>query len=184
MDGIIKQKTEQTGRFNVQVKKEEKPKIELKTSLPFIKWEAEEYEYIPKSNNWFWSVGIITVGLVFASILLDNFLFAILVLISGLAVILYGARRPRKILFSLAPRGLQIENRLFPYENLKSFWLHYEPPYKKILIVESKKVFAPSISVPLGDVNPNTIRDHLLKFLKEQRHEETFTQTIMRLIGF
>jgi hypothetical protein len=172
------------GRFRVDIKKEEKPKPELKTSLPFIKWEAEEYEYIPKSNNWFWSVGIITIGLVFASILLGNFLFAILVMIAGLTIVLYGARKPRKVSFSLTPRGLQIEKRLFPYENLKSFWLHYEPPYKKLLTIAPKKIFAGAISVPLGDVNPNIIRDHLLKFLKEERYEETFTQTIMRLIGF
>ncbi len=172
------------GRFSVNIKKEEKPKTELKTSLPLIKWEAQEYEYIPKSNNWFWSVGIITIGLVFASILLNNFLFAILVMISGLTIVLYGARRPGKISFSFTPRGLQIEKRLFPYENLKSFWLHYEPPYKKLLTIAPKKFFSPTISVPLGDVNPNTIRDHLLKFLKEERHEETFTQTITRLLGF
>jgi hypothetical protein len=157
--------------------------VEFKDSRPLIRWEALEYEYVPKSNNWFWTVGIIFVGLSIASVLLGNFLFAILVLIAGFAVILMGIRRPKKISFSFTVRGLQIEKRLFPYENLKSFWIHFEPPHKKLLTIEPKKFFMPIISVPLGDINPNVVREHLLKFLKEERHEESFIQTIIRLAG-
>ena len=165
-------------------KKEEAPKTELKTSLPFIKWETLEYEYIPKSNNWFWSVGIITLGIMFASALLGNVLFAILVLIGGLAVIIYGARKPKKVSFSFDSRGLQIDKRLFPYENLRSFWIHYDPPYKKLLTIEPKKIFMPTLIIPLGDTDPNAVREYLLKFLKEERREESFIQTISHLIGF
>jgi hypothetical protein len=189
MDDIIVrqkeiEKKQDRGRFGVNIKKQENPNPELKTLLPLIKWEAEEYDYIPKSNNWFWSVGIITIGIAMASIFLNNILFAVLVVLGGVTIILYGARRPRKVVFSIIPRGVQIENRLFPFENLKSFWIHYEPPYKKLLTIEPKKLLMPVISVPLGDINPNTIREHLLKFLKEERREESFIQTIIRLIGF
>lgn len=187
MDDIIRQKEiskrQSRGRFEVNIKKQEKTNPELKTSLPLVRWEALEYDYIPKSNNWFWGMGIITAGVVLASLLLGNTLFAVLVAVAGLTIILYGARRPKKILFSFTARGLQIENRLFPYENLKSFWIHYEPPYKKLLTIGPKKFFMPTISVPLGDINPNIVREHLLKFLKEERHEETLIQTIIRLTG-
>jgi hypothetical protein len=183
MDAIKKQKIERFNKFKVDIKKEEKITPELKSSPPLIKWEALEYEYVPKSNNWFWTIGIISVSLSVASILLGNILFAILVLIAGFAVILAGIRRPKKISFSLTAQGLQIEKRLFPYENLKSFWIHYEPPYKKLLTIEPKKFFIPIISVPLGDINPNIVREHLLKFLKEERTAESFIQTIIRLTG-
>jgi hypothetical protein len=196
MDGIVKIKPTNLGRpasgtarpqkisEEGETKKTEEPKMELKTSLPLIKWEAPEYDYIPKSNNWFWSVIIITIGLVFASFLLGNMLFAILVMISGLTIILYGARMPRKISFSFTSRGLIIEKRLYLYENLRSFWIQYEPPHKKLLAIVPKKHLMPAISIPLGNVNPNDIREHLLKFLKEERYEETFVQTISHLIGF
>jgi len=51
-------------------------------------------------------------------------------------------------------------------------------------IMNSKKLFMPTILIPLGDTDPNIIREHLLKFLKEERHEESITQTISRLLGF
>lgn len=165
-------------------KKSTKQEEKLKSTPTLIRWEALEYEYRPKSNNWFWTIGIISLGLSVASLLLGNLLFAILILIAGFAIILAGARRPRKILFSFTSRGLEIEKRLFPYENLKSFWIHYEPPHKKLLSIEPKKIFMPMIFIPLEDINPNIVREHLLKFLKEERREESFVQTIIRLVGF
>lgn len=163
---------------------EEKPAAGLKTEIAAIKWEAPEYEYVPKSNNWFWSVAIVAISVILASALLGNFLFAILGAVAALAVIVYGARRPRKVIFSFTARGIKIDKHLFPYENLESFWLHYDPPLKKFLTVEPKKLFMPTITVPLADTDPNAIRDYLLKFLKEERHEESLITTITRLLGF
>lgn len=189
MDDIIRQReiphpSRPTGGPGKSEKPAKKEEPEFKGSRPLIRWEALEYEYVPKSNNWFWTIGIISVALVTASVLLGNFLFAILVLIAGFAVILSGARRPKKIPLLFTDRGLQIEKRLFPYENLKSFWIHFEPPHEKLLTIEPKKFFMPLISVPLGDINPNVVREHLLKFLKEERREESFIQTIIRAVGF
>jgi len=186
MNDIIRQKKEKNefAQEKEMATQEEAPKIELKSSRPLLKWEAFEYEYIPKSNNWFWSVGIIAASAALASVLLGNILFAILVMIAGLTIILYGVKKPKKIMFSFAGRGLQIDDRLFPYENLRSFWIHYDPPAKKNITIEPKKILMPTISIPLGDTDPNIIREHLLKFLKEERHEESITQTISRLLGF
>ncbi|MDP3051976.1 MAG: hypothetical protein Q8N42_00535 [bacterium] len=164
--------------------REEKNPGDPKPFPSAIKWEALEYEYIPKSNNWFWSIVIIVIGISFASILLGNMLFAIFVVIAGLAIILFGARKPREISFSLSAKGLQIEKRLFPYENLRSFWIHYDPPKQKLLTVELKKLLMPAISIQLGDTDPNAVREYLLKFLKEERREEPLVATITRLLRF
>ena len=184
MDEIINAEKEKPEPAREEALEEEKPKIELKSSRPLLKWEALEYEDIPKSNNWFWSVGIIAASATLASILLGNILFAILVMISSLTIILYGVKRPKKVIFSFTGRGLQIDSRLFPYENLRSFWIHYDPPAKKNITIEPKKLFMPTMLIPLEDTDPNIIREHLLKFLKEERHEESITQTISRLLGF
>ncbi len=192
MDDIVKQKKinppqnikapkKQEEKLNQQ---EETPKKEPNPAFSLIKWEAPEYEYIPKSPNWFWSVGIIAVAIAVASVLLGNALFAILVLLAGFSVILFASRRPRKIWFSLTVQGIQIDNRLFPYENIRSFWIHYDPPHKKMLSIELKKIFMPGMLIPLSDNDPNVIREHLLKFIKERRHEESFTEILTRLLGF
>ena len=188
MDDIIRPRKEKPEPMPEETEEEaieeEKPPIELKSSRALLKWEALEYDYVPKSSNWFWSVGIIAIGAIVAASLLGNILFAILVIIATLTIILYGMKKPRKVMFSFTGRGLQIENRIFPYDNLRSFWIHYEPPVKKLVTIEPKQFFMPTISVPLGNADPNMVRDHLLKFLKEERREESLAQTITRLFGF
>ncbi len=166
------------------IKKQDSQENEPKPLPTSIKWEAPEYEFIPKSNNWFWSVGILSLAISVASILFGNILFAILILVEGVAVILYGAKKPKKIVFILNPRGLQIENRLFPFENLGSFWIHYDPPHKKFIAIEPKKFLMTTISAPLADIDPNLIRNYLLKFLREERREESLIATVSRLAGF
>ena len=162
-------------------KPEEKPES---PPISEIEWKGPEYEYVPKPNNWFWSAGIIAASIAFASALLGNFLFAILVITGGFAVILFGARKPTEVSFSLSPRGFKIGKRLFPYENLRSFWIHYDPPHKKILIIEPKRFLMSVISAPIANINPSQIREYLLKFLKEERNEESLVSSIIRLIGF
>ena len=184
MDDIVRQKKiKPPQKIETPKKSEEKagpqevaPKKGPRPAFSLIKWEAPEYEYRPKSPNWFWSAGIISAAVAAASVLLGNILFAILVLLAGFSVILFGGRRPKIIWFSLTAQGIQIGDRLFPYDNIRSFWIHYDPPYKKILSIELKKVFMPMMLIPLADNDPNVIREHLIKFIKERRHEESFTE--------
>ena len=61
MDDIIKQK-EKPEKTEMNA---EKASREPKIFPSAIKWEAPEYEYIPKSNNWFWSIVIVVIGISF-----------------------------------------------------------------------------------------------------------------------
>ncbi len=159
------------------------PKITAKQST-YIKWQAPEYEHREKSSDWFWMVGIITIALVFAAILLKNLLFGILAGLAGFSIALYGARKPSVVNFRIGPKGIEIGNKIYDYENLNSFWVNYDPPRRKDLILESKKAIMPHIVIFLGDADPEEIRQYLLQFLKEVKIEESLTNTIAKLLGF
>lgn len=152
-------------------------------SLPY-KWSAQEYEYFLKSADWFWAVSILTFAISVSSFILGNFLFGALILVSGFAIILFGVRKPQKVEFSITGRGVQIGKKLYPYEFLESFWIHYEPPLKKEISLMSKKTFMPYIRIPLGDTDPNTARELLIKFIKEKEQQEPFADTIMKSLKF
>ena len=160
---------------------EEKPRQQF---LALLSWEALEYEYHEKTTDWYWAVGIVTFGFFVLALILKNFLFAILVAIAGFTFALYGARRPKIVSFAITSRGLKIGEKLYPYDNLKSFWLNYDPPNIKELYVISKKFFAPQISIPLGASDPNKIREYLLKFLEEKEIQESLSDVIARFFRF
>ncbi|MBI1957130.1 MAG: hypothetical protein HYS44_01590 [Candidatus Niyogibacteria bacterium] len=158
------------------------PKPDIKT--PLVSWSAPEYDYIPKSREWYWAVGILAMALVIVSALIHNFLFGILVVLAGFTVALYGARRPKIVRFTISARGVEIGEKLHSYESLESFWIRYDPPRVKELDIVSKKLTSPRITIPLGDADPNAIRAILAKTLKESETEESFAESIGRLLGF
>lgn len=152
-------------------------------SLPF-KWTALEYEYFSKSADWLWMICILTIGIFITAVILGNFLFGVLALVSGFAIVIFSVKRPASVVFTLSGRGVQIGHKLYPYNELESFWVHYAPPFKKIISLKSKKFFMPYLKIPLGDTDPNVVRDLLIKFIKEKEHEESFIDILMKIFKF
>jgi len=158
---------------------------EIALIKPLIEWETLEYEYYPKSADWYWGITIVILALVFSVIyFFGNIILGILFFLLGFVVLLYGARKPRLMKFSLTHQGLAIGEKLYPYEHLKSFWLDYKPPERKELIVISKKILMPKIVIPLAETDPNPIREFLVKILKEEYQEPSLSEEIARHLRF
>lgn len=157
-----------------------------KPKKPFnpVSWEAPEYTYIPKTKDWYWLIGIIAAGLVILSVMLNNFLFSIFIIIAAITVMVTGRRKPKITSFEISSRGISIGNKLYPYDYLKSFWIHYDPPRKKELSLESKKTFMTYITLPLGSTDPNIIRERIVRFLPEKEHNESLIENISHYLGF
>lgn len=149
-----------------------------------IKWSAPEYEFHEKTPEWYWALGIITAALVLAAVILHNFLFAVLVVLAGFSVGLYGTRRPRTILHEINSGGILAGNKNFNYEHIDHFWINYDPPAKKELILESKKTFSTHTVILLGNADPEQIRRYLLQYLKEKKIEESLVAVIARVLKF
>src|SRR3989344_2554918 len=75
-----------------------------------IQWEAAEHKHKERSVDWFWTVGIVVVAGAITAIILENFLFAIVILLAGFAITLFNARRPVVHEFELSQRGLRIRS--------------------------------------------------------------------------
>ena len=149
-----------------------------------IRWNAPEHEFHEKNPEWYWALGIITAALVLAAVVLRNFLFAVFAVLAGFSVGLYGARRPRLVSHEINSGGVSFGNRNFNYENIDHFWINYNPPLKKELILESKKTFSTHTVILLGDADPEQIRRYLLQYLKEKKIEESLAAVIARALKF
>jgi hypothetical protein len=120
MDDIIKQK-----KIQLPEKPKQEPKQEPKTPFTLIKWETWEYEFVPKSTNWFWTVIIITLGLALASALLSNFLFTVLVVVSGLSLLLLGIKNPENFLFLHQQFPFIEKEKVFRFHKRPSLWMNF-----------------------------------------------------------
>ena len=149
-----------------------------------IEWTAPEFEQYQKSKSWFIATGIIA-GLLFLwALYTKNFIFALMIGLSYFTIIIYATKKPKEIKLAIIPKGIKIEKTLYEFENLKSFWLFYNPPEIKELSLRSKKTIMPYIKLPLGEQNPVEVRNVLIKYLPERKHKESLVDNLARQIRF
>ena len=157
-----------------------------------IAWSAFEYHYHPKTNDWYWAVGIIAVSVAATSVIFGNILFAFFILISAFALCIVAARKPRLLSCEINDRGIVTDASLYPFTTLESFWVEDyahireldNPHHVPKVILKSKKLFMPYIILPIEAVEPDAVRDALLEFLPEEEHMEPLSQKIMERLGF
>jgi hypothetical protein len=150
-----------------------------------ITWKCKEYEHSEKSAEWFWALGLIGVAGAVASIMFNNVLFAIFILIAVFVLALYASRKPEEFTFTLTQRGLRIEDKLHPFNTFKAFGIEeFSEKHTPKLIFDTKKLFALDIVIPLVGVDLDEVHDLLLDFLPEDELEEPVVHKFMEWFGF
>ena len=149
-----------------------------------ILWEAYEHKHSPKKSEWFWILGIMTLSVSVASIVLGNPLFGILTFIGGLVVAILATRDPKIITYAVTQRGLRIDDKLYPYTTLDSFCIDEEAISGPQLLVQSTKMFMPLLVIPLPEDTMEEIEDIISERLPEVHIEEPFAHKLLEFFGF
>ncbi|MSU44676.1 hypothetical protein EXS45_00625 [Candidatus Nomurabacteria bacterium] len=148
-----------------------------------LEWSALEYEEKTRGKDWFWALGIIVVTSSAASIIFGNYFLAALFLLSGGLLGFFAIKKPEIISYELNNRGLKIRTQLYPYENIKSFWVQVDT--KPILFVKTERLFMPVISIPIDNINAEYIHSLLSnKDVPEEEIKEHPSIKIMDSLGF
>lgn len=146
-----------------------------------LEWEAQEYKEHKKSADWYWYLGLMAVLLLIYAVYEQSFLFGALVVVGWFTIMLYSARTPKIIKISITQEGILSEQNLYPWANIKSFWIFTN---KNELSLELKKTLMPHIKILLGATNPETTKEILLKFIPEKEQEESFIDNLSDLLRF
>lgn len=149
-----------------------------------ITWQTLEYQSRPRSGDWFWAIGIIAVAAAVTAILLKNFLFGILIIIAAFTLMLQAARKPRLLRFEINQTAVVAGAVAYPLSSLESFWIDSANPNDARLLLKSKNLTALLIAIPLGDTEPQIVKDFLSSRLSEAELHEPLGQKIMEAFGF
>lgn len=154
-----------------------------------LSWSAPEYEDKERSKDWFWALGIIIVTSSIAAIIFNDYFFAALLIISGILLGFFAVKKPMEIFYELNNKGLKVGSRIYPYENIKSFWVqitqHEEENTKPLLFIHSERVFMPVITIPIRETDAEEIHYILSsKNIREIEMKEHPTDKIMEALGF
>jgi tRNA G37 N-methylase Trm5 len=150
---------------------------------PIISWEAPEHVHTEKTSDWYWAVGIIALTATILAFIFGNVIFGLFIAIGATTLMIHASRRPRIVTCEINDRGIVIDNILYPFLSIESFWIDaHEFPAK--ILLKSNKFFMPYIYVQIEGVNPEDVRQVLLKYIAETEHSEPLTQKILERFGF
>jgi hypothetical protein len=149
-----------------------------------LKWTALEFQYYPKDQSWFTISALIAFSLIIWAAFSKNFLLILMIILGYFSIAVFALKKPRKIRLSVGPKGIMIDESLYAYDHLKSFWIFYEPPEINELSLKSKKTIMPYIKIPLSQQNPVEVREVLLKYLPEKKQEESIIDNLARSLRF
>ena len=160
--------------------------MDNESQIKSISWQEYEHDYNEKSKDWYWSLGILMVTASILAIIFGNYIFGVLIIVTGVCLAVVGSKEPRLVEFELNKMGVKIGKKLFPYATLENFWVqdNTEHGRKSHLLIKSKKTAVPLIVIPMGDIDPEEIRDFLLYNVLEKELHESLSQLILERLGF
>ncbi len=148
-----------------------------------LSWDTHEYHHTEKGSDWYWIVGIITLSIALIAVILNNVIFAILIIVSSFTLSLFASRKPDLIKVVVDGGGITVNKTRYPYLHLESFWIE-TTQFRPRIILKSKKIFMPYIVIFIEDTDPNKIHAILDKHLAEEEHHEPILEKLLVYLGF
>ncbi len=116
-----------------------------------VSWDAEEY--VIRSRNTWWYVGLVVVTLALSALAvwLEGWTFLILIILSAITILISNLRPPRKLHYTLDKNGLTEGTKLYKYEDFKAFGiLKEEEHFSAILIPKKRFGLQVKVYFPMG----------------------------------
>lgn len=155
-----------------------------------LSWRSPEFERLEKDKKWYLMVVAILLGIIAYSIFVDGIIMAITFILIGAVGYIYINKSPRILNFIITENGIIAGREIYEFDNLQSFWIFYEPAspqedseqWIKILSLHTKSLLLPYVHIPISDLDPVLIRETLLNFIPEEKHESGISEVLSRLL--
>lgn len=112
-----------------------------------VRWQASEYIHQEKNALWFVVFGLVVlVFMAIAVLVMQAWSFAVLIAVMAAAVIVYSQRPPRTLTYTISDKGLYVGDRLYHFEEFKSFGVIHDGLEYSVMLVPVKR-FSPGVTV-------------------------------------
>ncbi|MDO8240746.1 MAG: hypothetical protein Q7T51_02095 [Candidatus Moranbacteria bacterium] len=145
-------------------------------------WQAPEFEVYEQDQKWMTYIGLVLVAIIGYAIYDNSLIMAITFVLIGVVGYIYIEKAPRTLDFMVTHDGVVAGSEIFEYENIKSFWIFYEPEGQKVISLHMNGGMLPYIHIPIHDQDPVKIREALLINLHEMKQSHNFVDTLERFL--
>lgn len=130
-------------------------------------WEVPTFEKRDRGRGWYVTMILLATFLVAYAVYTANFLFAFLILLMGILILLTSRQEPSAMLVQIGDNGLVVNGKLYLYQDLDAFSIIYQPPFVKVLYIDTHSLLTPRLRILLDEQDPIGIREHLKQYLRE-----------------
>ena len=148
-----------------------------------ISWEAPEFVRYDKSLQWYIIALIFICSMAGYGIYTNSPIMSITFILIGVVGYIQTHREPQIVSFSLTTSGVLVGKEFYPYENIQSFWIFYEPPHTKILSLHTTGNILPYVHIPLDEEDPVIIRQVLTEYTEEIEQDHNIMDTLERILN-
>lgn len=167
-----------------EVKKQKVKEEITPTDKPVFFWQAVEFESHQKGKGWSAYIILIAIVIIAVFIWMKQWLGIGVTAAAVIALYSYAYRSGKKKNYAIYDQGVTIDNKVFTFDQFKSFWIFLYQDRPVIRFEQLKRLSLP-VEMPVGDENPEQIRLFLAKHLPEQEEKgEDITDVINRWIKF
>lgn len=153
-------------------------------NIETIEWLAPEYNHKERSNDWFWTIGLVTIIACILAIYFGNYVFAIFLFISGASLILFSLRHPPDVAYKIETKGLTMGKDFYEWKNIKSFNMKNTDDTDAKLLIETKKYLLPVYTIPVPKEIVERIKTNIILVIPRSEIDESKSMVFMEKLGF
>ncbi|MDH4330351.1 MAG: hypothetical protein OEV93_02250 [Candidatus Moranbacteria bacterium] len=144
-----------------------------------LEWNAPEYVHYKKEQEWYIIAGLLLSAIIIYALVKNSPLMAITFILIGVVGYIHLEKEPRNLRFRITHDGVIADKELYEFEDIKSFWIFYEPEFQ-VISLRTDSHLLPFVHIPIHNEDPLEIRDILLKFIPEAKHKPSLVDSIER----
>ena len=151
-------------------------------SFALVSWNAPTHIHTEKRRDWYWIVGIISAAIAITCFLFGELIVGIFVVVAAMALMIHASQPAQVIRYQINDRGIVQDDVLYPFVNLESFWIpHNDSPR---ILIKTRQFFMPLMVIHIDEVDPERVRNILLRYIAETEHQEPFLKKLLDSLGF
>ena len=153
--------------------------------FPILAWNSTAFNDYHRPKNWYIVIGVLMFLLIASGIFLGSPTFAIAVIVFAMVYVFINTstkNKPYQILISDV--GIKFGDKIYGYNQIKTFWIEYEPPYYQSLHIVLNGDFTQDLTINFHGINPSEIRSVLSSYLPEwEERKLSLSEQIIRYLG-
>lgn len=153
-------------------------------SQPLVAWTFMEFNKRVRPAWWWLAAGAAWLALVAWALFFEqSFLFLLILLFGAIIFITQERREPDELECRITLDGVEVDDRLYPYDQIEQFYIVYKPGQVTALFLDRAGA-RPTVAIPLAGQDPAPVRRELAARVKEDVdavHEPLLDQLARRL---